>query len=89
MGKLSDMFKNKFSNKKDFSTDAETIESIRHLAEQGDADAQYKMGQMYEKGIGVSKNESEAQDWYIKAAEQGHSEAHLRSLKIALKSLEE
>lgn len=69
--------------------DPSEIEQFKQLAEQGDADAQYKVGRMYEKGIGVTKDESMAWDWYQKAEEQGHQEAHLASLKMALKSLDE
>lgn len=69
--------------------DPSEIEQLKQLAEQGDADAQYKVGRMYEKGIGVTKDESMAWDWYQKAEEQGHPEAHLASLKMALKSLDE
>lgn len=72
--------------------DPSEIEQLKQLAEQGDADAQYKVGRMYEEGIGVTKDESMAWDWYQKAEEQGHQEAHLASLKMAekaLKSLDE
>lgn len=71
------------------SVDSSEIEQLKQQAEQGDADAQYKVGRMYEKGIGVDKDESVAWDWYQKAEEQGHQEAHLASLKMALKSLDE
>jgi hypothetical protein len=40
------------------------------LAEQGDADAQFRLGVMYESGQGVLRNEAEAINWYRKAAEQ-------------------
>lgn len=42
--------------------DPSEIEQLKQLAEQGDADAQYKVGRMYEKGIGVTKDESTAWD---------------------------
>ena len=71
------------------SVEPREFEQLKQLAEQGDADAQYKVGRMYEKGIGVTKDESVAWDWYQKAEEQGHQEAHLASLKMALKSLDE
>ena len=45
------------------------------LAEQGDAEAQYKFGTLYHNGYGVSKNNIEAIKWYRKAAEQGHEQA--------------
>lgn len=41
------------------------------LAQQGDADAQYSLGQMYLNGQGVSQDYVQATSWYRKAAEQG------------------
>ena len=41
----------------------------RKAAEQGDADAQYRLGEFY------AKDEAEALKWYHKAAEQGHEGA--------------
>ena len=54
-------------------TRAEVI--CRKAAEQGDADAQYNLGVMYERGLGVSQDYAEAVKWYRKAAEQGWAEA--------------
>ena len=48
---------------------------FRPLAEQGDAQAQIKLGWMYEKGQGVPQNDQEAVKWYRKAAGQGNAEA--------------
>ena len=44
-------------------------------AEQGDADAQFNLGNCYASGDGVGKDEREAVIWYHKAAEQRHVEA--------------
>ena len=41
------------------------------LAKQGDAEAQYKLGYMYETGKGVERDVAAAAIWYRKAAEQG------------------
>ena len=41
------------------------------LAEQGDAHAQYNLGQMYRKGLGVPQDYKEAVKWYRLSAEQG------------------
>ncbi len=41
------------------------------LAEQGDADAQNKLGFMYDDGLGVPQDYAEAMKWYRNAAEQG------------------
>jgi hypothetical protein len=40
------------------------------LAEQGDADAQFHLGVMYESGQGVLRSDTEAIRWYRKAADQ-------------------
>jgi TPR repeat protein len=42
----------------------------RPLAKQGDADAQFYLGVLYESGQGVLRNDAEAIKWYRKAAEQ-------------------
>ena len=44
-------------------------------AEQGDAMAQFNLGQCYTNGTGVEKDEQKAVEWYKKAAEQGHAGA--------------
>ena len=45
------------------------------LAEQGLADAQYNLGQMYAEGKGVSQNHKSAVKWYRLSAEQGNADA--------------
>lgn len=45
------------------------------LAEQGNRDAQFGVGYMYDKGLGTPADPAEAASWYRKAAEQGHHEA--------------
>jgi hypothetical protein len=44
-------------------------------AKQGNPNAQYMLGVLYENGHGVRKSLDEARQWYQKAAAQGHSEA--------------
>ena len=44
-------------------------------AKEGHLDSQFNVALMYEKGMGVGKNEKEALAWYSKAAEQGNSNA--------------
>ncbi len=53
----------------------EDINSIIKAAEAGDADAQHKLGFMYEEGRGLPYDEEKATEWYLKAAKQGHPEA--------------
>lgn len=43
------------------------------LAKHGNADAQFGMGMMYEKGQGLPRDDSQALSWYEKSAEQGHA----------------
>ncbi|WP_118808409.1 tetratricopeptide repeat protein [Haemophilus haemolyticus] len=43
------------------------------LAQQGNMNAQYNLGLMYENGNGVKQSDFEAVKWYRKAAEQGES----------------
>lgn len=45
------------------------------LARQGDTNAQYDLGKLYEKGDGTSKNINSAKEWYRKAAAKGHAKA--------------
>ena len=47
------------------------VESMRKAAEQGLADAQFNLGNMYAKGEGVPKDAGKGVAWYRKAAEQG------------------
>jgi len=49
----------------------ETIE-IQQQAYLGDADAQYKLADIFQKGKGVAKNITHAFYWYQKAAQQGN-----------------
>ena len=47
------------------------------LAERGDTEAQFGMGEMYETGAGVNKDAQTAMKWFRKAADQGHAQARL------------
>ena len=51
------------------------FEQTKQLAEQGDADAQNRLGLMYANGTGVEKDYSEVVRWWTKAAEQGNVNA--------------
>ena len=44
-------------------------------ADQGDAEAQFNLGLMYDNGQGVAQNDQQAAAWYQKAANQGHAKA--------------
>ncbi len=51
------------------------LRELRPLANQGNAEAQFNLGVMYDKGEGVPQDDTEAVKWYRKAAEQGYAEA--------------
>ena len=55
--------------------DQEAAFWYREAAEQGHAEAQYRLGFSYAIGKGVPEDDHEAPLWYRKAAEQGHAEA--------------
>lgn len=54
-----------------FSQPSELLE----LAKQGDVAAQNNLGDMFKDGRGVAQNDTEAMQWYRRAAEQGDAEA--------------
>ena len=47
------------------------LDTVRQAAEQGDATAQFNLGNMYASGRGVLEDDAEAVRWYRLAAEQG------------------
>lgn len=51
------------------------VEKWRPAANQGNADAQFNMGQAYKLGRGVQTDLKQAEAWYRKAALQGHEQA--------------
>jgi uncharacterized protein len=52
-----------------------TIDELKLLANQGDLDAQNKLGAAYFNGRGVEKNIAEAQRWFTQAAQKGYAKA--------------
>lgn len=50
------------------------------LAEKGNAEAEFKVGEMYETGFGVKQDMKEAENWINKAAEKGHETANFKLL---------
>jgi TPR repeat protein len=51
------------------------IRFFEQAAAQNDASAQYVLGQIYTKGLGVKRNESQGRAWLEKAAENGNTAA--------------
>jgi TPR repeat protein len=58
--------------------DVETTKDYLEAAEQGDAQAQYRLGLLYSEGRGAAQNHAEAADWFRKAAEQGLAASQYR-----------
>ena len=56
----------------DFKT---AFREFLELAGEGDMNAQFRLGNMYQKGQGVTKNQPEAAKWFRQAADRGHGEA--------------
>jgi TPR repeat protein len=50
------------------------------LAKKGNAEAQFKVGEMYESGTGVKQDMAEATNWITKAASQNHETANFKLL---------
>ncbi len=51
------------------------FQEFQAAAKKGHADSQFNLGLMYEQGIGVGRNETQAVAWYEKSATQGNSAA--------------
>jgi TPR repeat protein len=58
----------------DFDT---ALKLLRPMADDGNADAQYALGMMYENGQGVKRDHNEAMNLLQKAAQQGNQDAAL------------
>ncbi len=56
---------------------ATALREWRPLAEQGNSEAQFKLGLMYSKGEGVPQDYAEEVRWYRMAAKQGNASAQL------------
>ena len=69
---LSCLLMNGFGCKQNVSAG---IDLIAELAEQGHAQAQFKLGRYYETGEGLQQDVEKAMEWYTKAAEQGYAKA--------------
>jgi uncharacterized protein len=57
---------------------AEAMSHFLKAAAQGDATAQFDIGTLYERGIGVDKSAVKAAQWYQLAANAGNSEAQFK-----------
>lgn len=53
----------------------EAVVTLRRTAEQGDAEAQARLGDMYYNGEDVAQDYAAAAEWYLRAAGQGNATA--------------
>jgi len=53
----------------------QAIDALRAKAEQGDAEAQHELGEIYATGRGIPRDHVKGFEWYLKAANQGHIKA--------------
>lgn len=60
------------------AVDTLSADELHARAEQGDAEAQLTLGQMYSIGQGVERNDEQALQWFRLAADQGSVEAQFR-----------
>ena len=51
------------------------LSEFTKAVEQGDMNAEFNIGVMYEHGHGVDQSDLKAEEWYQKAADNGHPEA--------------
>lgn len=58
--------------------DSASLAALRSAAEQGQADAQYELGILYEFGYNFPDNLVSAYGWYSRAANQGNAAAAQR-----------
>lgn len=56
---------------------AQALRLWQPLAQKGNAEAQFALGLMYDKGQGVAQTDRQAAAWYQKAADQGDADAQL------------
>jgi len=57
---------------------AAAYKEFKAAADQGNADAQFLLGRMYDEGEGVPKDFAEAVKWFRKAADGGNADAQVR-----------
>ena len=69
----------------DLVAQSDEIDELGNAAEQGDADAQYELGWMYDKGNGVPQDYVAAHTFYNLAAANGREEAKTHRDKLAAK----
>jgi hypothetical protein len=56
----------------------EAFPKLKTAAEKGHKKAQYRLGRCYDKGNGVTENDTTAFSWYMKSAAQGYAKAQFQ-----------
>lgn len=64
----------------------ETLNAQMNLAKHGNAEAQFKVGEMYENGTGVRQDKREARYWFTRSANQGYELAGFKLLYMDLEA---
>ncbi len=57
---------------------AGAVPLLAPLAESGDAEAQFRLGTLYQTGRGIEQDTRRAADYFAAAAQQGHAEAQVQ-----------
>jgi TPR repeat protein len=63
------------AQKPSYPDGTEDFRQMLQVAQEGDAEAQYRTGIFYARGEQVARDDAEAAKWHRKAAEQGHADA--------------
>ena len=63
------------------------LKEFRKAADEGHARAQFRLGYMYEKGLGVGQNDETARRWYLLSAEQDNARGQHRLGRLLRKGL--
>lgn len=66
---------------------AMALAELRPLADRGNAEAQFNLGQMYTYGWGVKKDLTQATQWYREAADRGHDRARVMLVNLCEQGL--
>ena len=62
--------------------ESDEVAELRVMANAGNAGAQFNLGVMYDRGLGVPQDDVEAASWYRKAANAGDLDAKNRLKKL-------
>jgi uncharacterized protein len=69
------VFVERSTDRQDKKPLSKEVRALLERTEKGDAEAQFKLGAMYNDGRGVTKNVNESLKWYHKSADQGYVKA--------------